>query len=69
MIYTDTNYATQCIYLCNSIHYVKIYYMLHAQNRMTKIYDERKMGMHGNKKTYLMLILSINIESLQQPCS
>jgi hypothetical protein len=29
--------------------------MLHAQNRMTKIYDERKMGMHGNKKTYLML--------------
>jgi hypothetical protein len=32
MIYIDTNYATHYRYLFNSVHYVKICYMLHAQN-------------------------------------
>jgi hypothetical protein len=56
MIYTDTNYAARCIYLCNLVHCVKICYLLHAHKiRMTKMYDERKLiGKHGNKKTYLM---------------
>jgi hypothetical protein len=35
MIYTDTNYVTQCKYLYNSVHRVKNYYMLHAQNYVT----------------------------------
>jgi hypothetical protein len=26
----DTNYATRRRYLCNSVHYVKIYFLLHA---------------------------------------
>jgi hypothetical protein len=58
MIYIDTNYATKYRYLCNSIHCVKIGYLLHAHKfRMTKMYDKRKwIGMHGNKKkSYLML--------------
>jgi hypothetical protein len=43
MIYTDTNYATRFRYLCNSVHCVKIYYLLHAHKiRMAKIYDKRK---------------------------
>jgi hypothetical protein len=46
MIYIDTNYATQCRYLYNLVHYVNIFYMLHAQ-----MYDERKwIDMYGNKK-------------------
>jgi hypothetical protein len=52
MIYTDTSYATQCRYLCNSVHCVKICFLLHAHKfRMTGMCDERKwIGMHGNKK-------------------
>jgi hypothetical protein len=57
MIYTDTNYATRCRYLCNSVHCVKIGYLVQAHKiRLAKMYDERKwIGMHGNKKSYLML--------------
>jgi hypothetical protein len=37
MIYTDTNYAIWCRYLCNSVHCVKICYLLHARKiRMAK---------------------------------
>ena len=52
MIYTDTSYATQCRYLCKSVHCVKICFLLHAHKfRMTGMCDERKwIGMHGNKK-------------------
>jgi hypothetical protein len=57
MIYTNTNYGTQCRYLCNSVHCVKICYLLHAHKiRMTKMYDEMKyISVHGNKKSYLVL--------------
>jgi hypothetical protein len=57
MIYNYTSYAIRCSYLCNSAHCVKICYLLHAHKiRMTKMYDERKyIGMHGKKKSYLML--------------
>jgi hypothetical protein len=59
MIYNDTNYATQCRYLCNSVYYIKICYLLHAHKiRMTKIYDKSKwLGIHGNKKSYSMFYL------------
>jgi hypothetical protein len=34
MIYTDTNYATRCRYLCNSVHCVKISFLLHTHKLM-----------------------------------
>jgi hypothetical protein len=56
MIHTNTKYDTRCRYLCNSVHYVKICYLLHAHKiRMTKIYDERKWIDIYGKKSYLML--------------
>jgi hypothetical protein len=57
MIYTGTNYSTRCRYLCNSVHCVKICYLLHAHKiRMTKMYDERnRLTYMETKKSYLML--------------
>jgi hypothetical protein len=69
MIYTSINYATRCMYLCYSVHCVKI---LHANKfRMSEMCDERKwIIMHGNKKIlFRCFIFSINIELLQQSCS
>jgi hypothetical protein len=58
MVYTDTKYSTQCRYLCNSVHYVKICYPLYAHKfRMERICNEKRIGMHRNKKSYLMLYL------------
>jgi hypothetical protein len=67
MIYSDTNYATQCRYLCNLVHYVKICFLLHAHKfRMTEMCDEKKLiEMYGNKKSYLnAFIYYVNIGSL-----
>jgi hypothetical protein len=52
MIYTDTNYATQCSYLFNLVHCVKICLLFHAYKfRITWMCDERKwIDTHGNKK-------------------
>jgi hypothetical protein len=51
MIYADTKYATRCRYLCDSVRWVKICYLLHAHKiRMTKMYDESKwIGMYETK--------------------
>jgi hypothetical protein len=55
MIYTDTNYTTQCIYLCNIVGRIKISFLLHVHKfRMTRMCVERKLiHMHVNKKSYL----------------
>jgi hypothetical protein len=56
MIYNDINYATLCMYLCNSVYCVKICFLLHAHKfRMAKMCNEKKwIGMHVNKNSYLM---------------
>jgi hypothetical protein len=71
IIYTDTKYATKYGYLCNSLHCVKIYYLLHVHKiRMAKMYDKRKwVGMYVNKNRIYALFSFINIGSLQQTCS
>jgi hypothetical protein len=71
MIYNDTNYATQCRYLCNSVYYIKICYLLHAHKiRMTK-YTIKVNGLAfmETKNRIQCFISSINIGSLQQPYS
>jgi hypothetical protein len=36
-IYTNTKYAIRCRYLCNLVHYVKVFYLLHVHKiRMAK---------------------------------
>jgi hypothetical protein len=56
MIYSDTNYATRCRYLCNLVHCVKFCFLSHEHKfRMTRMCDERKwIDMHENKKLYLI---------------
>jgi hypothetical protein len=56
MIYTDTNYATQCRYLYNLVRCIKICYLLHAHKiRMTKMYDQRNGLACMETKNILML--------------
>jgi hypothetical protein len=62
----------QSVGICNSVYCVKICFLLHAHKfRMTGMCDERKyIGMNGNKKIlFKCFISSMNIGSLQQPCS
>jgi hypothetical protein len=41
-IYTYTNYATRCMYLCNVVCYVKICFLLHAHKlRITRMCVEK----------------------------
>jgi hypothetical protein len=56
MIFSDTNHATLCRYLCNSVHCIKISLLLHAHKfRMTGMCDERKLiDMHGNNKNIVL---------------
>jgi hypothetical protein len=58
MIYIDTNYVTQCRYLCNTVSHIKISFLLHVHKfRMTRMSVERKwIDMHGNKKSDLNVL-------------
>jgi hypothetical protein len=52
MIFENTNYATLCKYLCNSIHCVKICFLIYAHKfRTIRMWDEWKwIDMHVNNK-------------------
>jgi hypothetical protein len=56
-IYIVTNYTTLCKCLCNSVHCVKIYFLLYAhKSKMDGMRNERKwVGMHGNKKNLIYI--------------
>jgi hypothetical protein len=54
MIYTDTNYTTRCRYLCNSVHCVKICFLLHAHKfRMARFAMKENRLACIKTKTYL----------------
>ena len=55
MIYTATNYATLCRYLCNSVHYVKSIFCYMRTNLGWQKYAMKENGLACNeiKKSYL----------------